>query len=139
MGEWGDDLWKSAYSMIPQSTVVDSLNQGMVRIYNDEYLTRHLNIDILAQVHDSILMQVPIEAVLDKDTYNNMMHRIYDYVSPTIMYNGNEFKIATDAKCGLNWGGMHKQHNKQGMQKLKEHADIINLLETRDTHVTGTH
>jgi len=139
MGEWGDDLWKSAYSMIPQSTVVDSLNQGMVRIYNDEYITRELNVDILAQVHDSILIQVPIKVVKDKEKYENLMHRIYDYVSPTITYNGNEFKIATDAKCGLNWGGMHKQYNKQGMQKLKEHADIINLLATRETHGTGTH
>ncbi len=27
MDAWGPDLWKSAYSMLPQSTVVDSLNQ----------------------------------------------------------------------------------------------------------------
>ena len=50
MGQWGDDLWKSSYAMIPQSTVVDSLNDGMVRIHADEELcgTKGFNIDVLA-------------------------------------------------------------------------------------------
>ena len=139
MGEWGNDLWKSSYSMIPQSTVVDSLNSGMVRIYHDEYITKHLNVDVLAQVHDSILMQVPIEVVRNKEQYENLMHRVLEYTSPTLSYNGNDFKIATDAKCGLNWGGFHKTHNKEGMRDLKEHADVINLLAARASHGTGTH
>lgn len=138
MGEWGRDLWKSSYSMLPQSTVVDSLNQGMVRIYNDELLTKTFDIDLLAQVHDSILMQIPIEVILDPEKYQIIMDKVNSYTSPTLSYNGNEFKIATDAKVGLNWGSFHKTHNLEGMRDLDNHADILALLKGTE-HGTGTH
>ena len=136
LGEWGNDLWKSSYSMIPQSTVVDSLNQGMVRIYNDTWITRILNVDILAQVHDSILMQVPIEVARDRQTFDNFLQKVYDYTSPTLSYNGNDFKIATDAKVGMNWGGLDKQSNKVGMRDYHTYNDMALLLE--QTNGSGT-
>jgi DNA polymerase-1 len=139
MGEWGRDLWKSAYSMLPQSTVVDSLNQGMVRIYHDDLLTKTFDIDLLAQVHDSILMQVPIEVIRDPEKYKIIMDKVNTYTSPTLSYNGNEFKIATDAKVGLNWGSFHKTHNTEGMRDLDNHATILDLLNKGSEHGTGTH
>lgn len=132
MGEWGNDLWKSSYSMIPQSTVVDSLNMGMVKIYNDVSITREMNVDILAQVHDSILMQVPIEVARDRQRFEILMQKVYTYTSPTLSYNGNDFKIATDAKIGYNWGGKHKVHNVEGMRDYKSYADLEELLKIRD-------
>lgn len=129
MGEWGNDLWKSSYSMIPQSTVVDSLNQGMVRIYNDTWITQTLNVDILAQVHDSILMQVPMKVAKDRNKFDSFLHKVYDYTSPTLSYNGNDFKIATDAKVGMNWGGENKKQNKVGMRDYTTYDDMIHLLE----------
>lgn len=140
MGEWGRDLWKSAYSMLPQSTVVDSLNQGMIRIYHDDLLTKTFDIDILAQVHDSILMQIPIEVIADEEKFSIILEKINTYTSPTLSYNGNDFTIATDAKIGFNWGGFHKQHNKEGMRDLTNHADVLTLLkQEREQHGTGTH
>lgn len=132
MGEWGNDLWKSSYSMIPQSTVVDSLNQGMVKIYNDRSITIERNVDILAQVHDSILMQVPISVAKNRDLFETYMQKVYDYTSPTLSYNGNDFKIATDAKIGFNWGGKHKVHNVEGMRDYKSYADLEELLSLRE-------
>lgn len=129
MGEWGNDLWKSSYSMIPQSTVVDSLNQGMVRIYNDIWITQTLNVDILAQVHDSVLMQVPMAVAKDRNKFDSFLHKVYDYTSPTLSYNGNDFKIATDAKVGMNWGGENKKQNKVGMRDYTTYDDMIRLLE----------
>jgi DNA polymerase I-like protein with 3'-5' exonuclease and polymerase domains len=128
MGDWGNDLWKSSYSMIPQSTVVDSLNQGMIRIYHDKSITVERNVDILAQVHDSILMQVPIEVAQNQPLFESFIEKVYDYTSPTLSYNGNDFKIATDAKIGFNWGGKHKVHNKEGMRDYKTYADMKDLL-----------
>jgi len=139
MGEWGTDLWKSSYSMIPQSTVVDSLNSGMVKVYNDPLLAREYNIDILAQVHDSILVQVPIEVMQDETKYDELMRRVNDYTSPTLSYNGNDFRIATDAKVGFNWGGKHKVHNTEGMRDCKSYDDVRALLRLRGVaHDTGS-
>jgi DNA polymerase I-like protein with 3'-5' exonuclease and polymerase domains len=131
MDRWGDDLFKSAYSMLPQSTVVDSLNQGMVKIYNDNWLcgVEGLNIDILAQVHDSILLQVPIQHLKNRVTFEAMRDRLYDFVSPDITYNGRTFKIATDMKIGMNWSGMHKEHNPLGMVEVKDATSIPGIIE----------
>lgn len=129
LGQWGDDLFKSAYSMLPQSTVVDSLNMGMVKIYSDEFLTRVINLDVLAQVHDSVLMQVPIAALRDRATFNALFERISDYTSPEMCYNTRTFKIASDFKAGLNWGGAHDKHNPQGMEDVSSYEGMQKLLD----------
>lgn len=138
MGEWNQDLWKSAYSMIPQSTVVDSLNMGMVKIYNDPWITQFCNVDILAQVHDSILMQVPIPVVQNKEQFEELIRKIYTYTTPTLSYNANEFTIATDAKIGLNWGGHNNETNPEGMRDYESWEDCINLLSAKDNNGSGT-
>jgi DNA polymerase I-like protein with 3'-5' exonuclease and polymerase domains len=138
MGEWGSDLWKSSYSFIPQSTVVDSLNQGMVKIYGDNLITGKdgWNLDILAQVHDSILMQFPISSLTNEDAFESFLAKVYQYVSPTLSYNGNDFKIATDCKVGFNWGGFDKESNKEGMRDYKNKGSLKDLLLLRNTDGT---
>ena len=126
---YGPDMFKAAYSMLPQSSVVDSLNQGMVRTYNDDSITgmQGANVDILAQVHDSILLQVPIK-VATSPHFLDLQQRVYDYVSPEMNYSGRTFKIATDSKIGLNWGGFHKELNPKGMRKFEGSADLPRVL-----------
>jgi len=119
MDAWGPDLWKAAYSCLPQSTVVDSLNEGMVKIYNDEWITQICRVDLLAQVHDSILMQLPI-SIFESDDFSKLKQRVYDYVTPELCYNNRRFKIATDSKIGSNWGGYHSENNPGGMGEYKE-------------------
>lgn len=141
MGQWNDQMWKSAYSMLPQSTVVDALNGGMVKIYEDNWITGkdHLNVDILAQVHDSILMQVPIGVVKNPLIFAQFRDRIYEYVSPPITYNGRTFSIATDMKIGMNWGGENKKHNPLGMVELNNIEDLPKILEQWESlSVPGT-
>ena len=126
----GPDMWKAAYAMLPQSSVVDSLNKGMVQIYNDDSITgsNGANADLLAQVHDSILMQFPIE-VVRSPTFVDLTQKISNYLSPELSYNGRTFKIATDMKIGLNWGGFHKELNPNGMRKFDSITDLPNILE----------
>ena len=130
MGMWNDKLWKSAYSMLPQSTVVDSLNKGLISIYNDAELcgAKGYNIDVLAQVHDSVLMQIPIEVVRDRMKFENMINKVIDYTSPDITATGRTFKIASDFKFGMNWGGEHKDRNPLGMVECDTHEEFIRLL-----------
>ena len=93
---------------------------GMVKTYNDSWITKELNVDILAQVHDSVLMQVPLVVATDEHLFRQLRERVYEYVSPELCYNNRPFKIATDSKLGLNWGGAHKEYNPMGMQELDD-------------------
>lgn len=117
--------------MLPQSTVVDSLNEGMVRIYEDRSITgpEGLNLDILAQVHDSVLMQVPIAAIRSRERFEKLVHTISDYTSPDITYSGRTFKIASDYKFGLNWGEYNANSNPGGMQEFEDYDSFMKALE----------
>lgn len=130
MDSWGPDLWKAAYSMLPQSSVVDCLNHGMIRVYEDDELcgSDNLNIDLLAQVHDSILLQVPAQ-IINNQRFSEVRELVHRYVSPDLTYNGRTFKIATDDKIGLNWGGYNKTSNPQGMRELKDMNQLPKVLE----------
>lgn len=130
LGGWNDDLWKSAYSMIPQSTVVDSLNQGMEALYESPAIcgSRGLNVDILAQVHDSILMQVPIKSLQDRSTFNLFIETVKKETSPSMTYSGRTFSIASDFKFGLNWGGENKETNPCGMQEFEDYDSFRQAL-----------
>lgn len=130
MEQWGDSLWKSSYSMIPQSTVVDSLNLGMVQCYNDDELcgVSGFNIDILSQVHDSILMQIPIAILEDETNFNKFIQKVTAYTSPDITYNGRTFKIASDFKFGMNWGEEHEKRNPTGMTDVSNHQQFLEVL-----------
>lgn len=131
LGMWGDELWKSAYSMVPQSTVVDGLNGGMVAIYNDEQMcgVNGYNIDVLAQVHDSILMQIPIKWLQVREHFDAITSKIVDYTSPEMCYNARTFKIASDFKFGMNWGEEHKERNPNGMAEIASYDEFMSALE----------
>lgn len=136
MAQWNDKLWKAAYSMLPQSTVVDSLNEGMVETYEDDWITgkQNLNGDMLAQVHDSFLMQFPIELLKNKETFDRLTDKITTYTSPDITYNARTFKIASDYKVGLNWGGAHKERNPLGMVEISSHEEFMIALTGWEKH-----
>lgn len=127
MDQWGNDLFKAGYSCIPQSTVVDSLNRGLVRSYNDDAVTDVL--DILAQIHDSALTQVT-EEFARSEKLVPLCEKICEAISPELSYNGRTFKIATDIKIGLNWGGYHKEMNPLGMREVKQLSDLPAIVES---------
>jgi DNA polymerase I-like protein with 3'-5' exonuclease and polymerase domains len=132
---WGDDLWKAAYSAIPQSTVGDNTNMGMRDCYNDEWLTskQGVNLDLLANVHDSCLFQVPITALTDSRWgFDKVIERVYTHMEPELEYNGRRFKIGTDSKFGMNWGAFHPDHNSLGMKELTAVQDIKEYIVGRE-------
>jgi len=130
LGGWNDDLFKSAYSMLPQSTVVDSLNIGMQRLYDDIAVcgTAGANADILAQVHDSILMQVPISYMKDPKNFAWLIEKIRHETSPEMSYNERTFTIASDFKFGMNWGGHDENKNPKGMQEFEDYESFMKAL-----------
>jgi uracil-DNA glycosylase family 4 len=63
MERWGDDLFKQAYNYNPQSTVADKINEdGLLYIWNNPEL---YYVEILNQVHDSIVFQIPLSQSLE--------------------------------------------------------------------------
>lgn len=100
MGQISSELYKQGYAFIPQSTVVDSCNQAMVKMTEDDSVDFR-PAQLLAQVHDSLLTQY-----LSRD-FNAMARYCIklgrDYMRPVIDY-GDPFQLKTDLKVGFSWG-----------------------------------
>lgn len=100
VGKWDDDLFKSAYSYIPQSTVGELVNRAMRKIYDDNDESTQ-DLEILMQVHDSIDLQ---DQYADLDKLVRSIRRIEKYMTIPLEANGREFTIGTDLKVGFNLG-----------------------------------
>ncbi len=108
LGEWGDDLFKSAYDFIPQSTVAVNNKRGMVRIYRDR--TEWMRpVSLLLEGHDSVLAQAPLD-----NGMRNLAKVIYtgiEHMHDDLEYEGRQFSIRTDVKIGFNWRDMIELKN----------------------------
>jgi hypothetical protein len=102
LNRWNDDLFKAAYSYIPQSTIGQLLNYGIVETYyqqNDpgfEYLRKW---DLLNQVHDSMVFQYPLD---DLAGLAATLVQIRKNLEPVLYSNGRQFLVKSDCKIGLN-------------------------------------
>ena len=61
------------------------------------------HMELLAQVHDSILFQYPIDKIPEMA---KAIHTMRDYMNPELEYHGRTFRIETDMKVGKSWGDM---------------------------------
>lgn len=103
LDRWGDDLFKAAYAFIPQSTVADLLNNGLIKTFHSTESCLD-DTEIMMQVHDSGLFQrhnptnfkMWAQAILKQQAY----------LTPTLTYSGRDFQIGTDLKIGNCWGKM---------------------------------
>lgn len=96
-----DELYRQAYSFLPQSEVADLLNQwGLVPTYH--YLKSLYNRPPNVQVHDSLLLSVHGE-----DAYD-----IAEFIKSSLekprLYAGNTLVIPVEFKIGVNWGASEK-------------------------------
>jgi hypothetical protein len=105
-GAWDYKLWKMAYSFKPQSTVVDMVNKAM-ELWYDSTEGYMQNLELLAQVHDSLLGQYTLSG--KRDQFLHMARACMDidrFISPRCTYSGRDFVIKTDVKIGLDWQNM---------------------------------
>ena len=96
LDRWGDSLFRSAYSYIPQSTIGDLLNTALVRLYN-KLPSLSYEMMILLQLHDAIYTMVEEQYVMDtvKIMRECMLIPLY--------YANEEFMIDVDFKVGDSW------------------------------------
>lgn len=97
LDRWGDSLFRSAYSYIPQSTVGDLLNLALLKIYHGQKALP-FEINILLQLHDAVYVMTREENVMDLIKYlrSNMLI--------PLKCNNLEFMIDVDFKVGDSWG-----------------------------------
>ena len=106
LGQIDGNLLREAYSYIPQSTVAELLNRGMIGVYNDPTAPHNLFWN-LATVHDSVLLQVMFG--LSREDTVGVLKSVLDcyasHLTYTFTHKGRSFTIGLDAKIGLSWGG----------------------------------
>jgi hypothetical protein len=99
LDRWGDELFKEAYSFIPQSTVADKLNRdGLIFCYENQSWSRP--IQLLNQVHDSLVFQINYKDF----TYMQMAEallRLRDSLQSPIDWRGTQFSIPADLEVGF--------------------------------------
>jgi len=104
LDRWGPDLFKSAYSYIPQSTVGELVNRGMKKIYDDRSEDTS-DLEIVKQTHDSIEFQM---SVCDPCRVVRCIRKIEEMLNPKLIAGGREFHIKSDFKIGFDLGTMEE-------------------------------
>lgn len=115
---WGDELFKQAYSFIPQSTVADIMNsRGVCFIYERQDLFEQ--VQLLNVVHDSVVIQIPISA--GWDYHESVLRAIKGNLEVNLTWRGQEFSIPASVKHGRNLYDMKKiKFNKSIAEQLEE-------------------
>lgn len=98
LGFWGPELWKEAYSYIPQSAVADVLNYyGVVFVYQRQDLFPEVT--LLNQVHDSLKFQMPLSCGALRIV--SVIRTIMENLEVPLTIRGRSFSIPADTKLGL--------------------------------------
>ena len=98
-GRLGPDLYRKAYAYLPQSTCVDYLNHGMIRVEQRLPSTALL----LLQIHDSFVVECP------KDEQDRIIKIIREELSQPVTINGAAVIIGVEIKTSpTSWGEMQE-------------------------------
>ena len=93
------DTYRQAYAHLPQSTTADKINeQGLEFIYYNQHLFKP--IELLAQIHDSIVFQVPLSAPWSE--HARMITLIKNSLETPLQWQGREIKTPCDLSIGFN-------------------------------------
>lgn len=91
-----------AVAFSPQSMTADAVNKGMIQLWRAirvEERKEFRDLHILCQVHDSLLLQAPVEIADD------IVPAILEVTRVPLRLRGDrEFCVPNDAKVGFNWG-----------------------------------
>lgn len=111
-GRWNDDeTFRAAVAFEGQSPTADEINRGMLNLW--EWDAQRWIIQLLVQVHDSILFQYPEEM---EDEIVSLAVKLMEI--KTTLKKGREFYVPAEAKVGWNWGDWSEK-NPDGLMKWK--------------------
>lgn len=109
LDRWGDELFKSSYSFIPQSSVAEIINRrGLLYIYYNQELFKP--VDLLLQVHDNIVFQMNYKKYSWEEQAKCIL-LIKESLEQPLNWRGTEFSIPISLEVGINL-------NKKGMVEV---------------------
>jgi DNA polymerase I-like protein with 3'-5' exonuclease and polymerase domains len=85
---------RGAIAYVPQSTIGDLLNIGLYRVWNE---LQGEGVQVLGQVHDAILGQVP------NDKVDELMPKIVKCMTNPMVVQGRELIIPSSVEVGNTW------------------------------------
>jgi uracil-DNA glycosylase family 4 len=96
LDRWGDSLFRSAYSFIPQGTVGDLLNTAIKKVY-DLHTDLPFEMIILLQLHDAMYTMVEEENVMEAIKF------MRECMVIPLKFGNEEFMIDVDFKIKDSW------------------------------------
>ena len=99
---------REAVAFAPQSMTAEEINIGIMNLW------RQNKVELLIQVHDSILFQYPEE---QEDEI--IPWALEGLKAPLTLARGREFVVPTEAMTGWNWGYYDSTDNPDGLKKWK--------------------
>lgn len=109
-----DETLREAIAYDPQSSTADEIDIGMLAMWRG---AKRWDAQLLAQVHDSTLWQVPVDNVNEFVPWALKTKRV-----PVQLVAGREFAVPIEAKVGFNWGDWSpgaENENPDGLRKWK--------------------
>jgi len=106
-----DSTLREAIAYSPQSMTADEIDTGLLQLWRER---KQWDMQLLVQVHDSGLMQVPVEAVNEFVPWALQKMRV-----KLELNGGREFSVPIEAKLGYNWGDFDPEtgKNPDGLRK----------------------
>lgn len=99
---------REAVAFQPQSMTADEINTGILNLW------RARRVQLLIQVHDSILFQYPEE--LENEIVPWALEILRTYLT---LAKDRDFVVPTEAMTGWNWGYYDSETNVDGLKKRK--------------------
>jgi len=95
LDRWDDTLMTDAYAFMPQSSIADKVNRhGLMFVYYSQDIFKH--VEILNQVHDSILFQIPLTQ--DWEYHASCLLALKKNLEQPMHFRGRDFSIPADMK-----------------------------------------
>jgi uracil-DNA glycosylase family 4 len=121
---WGEDLFKEAYSFIPQSSVATKINlDGLLPLYENQ--ASFAKAELLNQVHDSITFQVPLTCTWEEQA--RMLVELRNSLESPMRFRSTSLIIPADCSMGLNLKDQYKVdwHKYSTTSSLAEHLEKV--------------
>jgi len=99
---------REAVAYSPQSMTADEINTGILNLWRDG------RVQLLMQVHDSILFQYP-----EEQEHEIVPWALEALKAPLELSGGRRFVVPTEAMTGWNWGYYDAAKNADGLKKWK--------------------
>jgi len=123
-----DTTYREAYAHLPQSTCADKINEhGVEYIYYNQDLFKP--IELLTQIHDSIVLQIPLS--IPWSEHARMLLMIKQSLEIPLYWHGTKIETPVDLAIGFN---MYKKQMKEIKSKDMPDSELTLTNKLEETY-----